>query len=118
MAARTRLGAVLVPPDRLERGWLRTDGGLIEDVGVGDPDRAGPGEAVDLAGAFLAPGLVDLHCHGALGAAIYSGDPDDVRVVAGAHLARGTTTMFGSVATGRRGPAGRRHRGEDRGRDR
>jgi len=54
---------------------------------------------VDLAGAYLTPGLVDVHCHGGGGAALYSGDPADVRMAARAHLEHGTTAMLGSVAT-------------------
>ena len=43
----------------LERGWLRIDGGSIADVGSGDP----PGDADDLHGAVVTPGLVNTHHH-------------------------------------------------------
>jgi cytosine/adenosine deaminase-related metal-dependent hydrolase len=42
------------------RGWLRIEGGLIAEVGRGDPPA---GESDDLHGAVLMPGLVNTHHH-------------------------------------------------------
>ncbi|NRQ37068.1 N-acetylglucosamine-6-phosphate deacetylase [Nonomuraea sp. NN258] len=92
------MNARLVLADRVERGWLRTDAGRITALGPGDPPPAEGAPTVDVAGRYLAPGLVDLHCHGGGGAAIYTGDPADVRTAALAHLRRGTTAMLGSVS--------------------
>ncbi|MDA5147524.1 N-acetylglucosamine-6-phosphate deacetylase [Streptomyces sp. AD681] len=99
-------GARLILHGRLADGWLRTEGDRVAALGAGEApcaDRAsvppGDREVVDLHGAVLAPGFVDVHCHGAGGAALYSGDPADVRTAAAAHLVHGTTTMLGSVAT-------------------
>ena len=43
----------------LERGWLRIEEGSIAEIGAGDP----PGEADDLHGAVVTPGLVNTHHH-------------------------------------------------------
>lgn len=96
---RTYVDARLVLPGRIERGWLRTEGGLVTAVGPGAPGSGDQGERVPLDDNYLLPGLVDMHCHGGGGASMYSGDPDDVRRAARAHRDRGTTAMLGSVAT-------------------
>jgi len=43
-----------------ERGWLRVEDGLVAEVGAGDPPQ---GEAQDLRGAVVTPGLVNTHHH-------------------------------------------------------
>src|ERR671920_1816630 len=48
---------------------------------------------------MVAPGYVDIHCHGGGGHAVTSGDPDDVAAVAAHHLSRGTTTMLASLVS-------------------
>jgi len=97
-AVQTYLGGVLATPDGLRRGWLRTEGGVISALGAGRPETV-DGEPIDLDGAVLVPGFVDIHCHGGGGSSLYSGRPEDIRTAAAAHLRRGTTSMLGSVGT-------------------
>lgn len=53
----TLSNARIVTPRGIVEGALRIDGGLIADIG---PARGGR-EGIDLGGAFLIPGIVDLH---------------------------------------------------------
>ncbi|GAB3925975.1 hypothetical protein GCM10027613_39610 [Microlunatus endophyticus] len=94
----TFTGARMVLPDRLQQGWLTIDGDRIVALGPGTPPGPG-GTHIDLGGRYLAPGLVDIHCHGADGAVVYSGSDDDLARVTTSHLRRGTTSMLASVAT-------------------
>ena len=80
---------------RLARGWLRTSGERVEDAGFGDA----PGRADERVAGVLAPGFVDVHCHGGGGAAFGTDDPDDVRRALGVHRAHGTTTLVASLVT-------------------
>jgi len=90
--------ARMVLPDRLQQGWLTIDGDRIVALGPDTPPSRS-GRQIDLGGRYLAPGLVDIHCHGADGAVVYSGSDDDLARVTTAHLRRGTTSMLASVAT-------------------
>jgi alpha-D-ribose 1-methylphosphonate 5-triphosphate diphosphatase len=50
--------ATLVLPDATLRGWLRVENGEIAEIGTGCDVPAG---AIDCAGEFVAPGLIELH---------------------------------------------------------
>jgi cytosine/adenosine deaminase-related metal-dependent hydrolase len=43
----------------LERGWIQIEGGFVTAVGAAEP----PGDAEDLGGAVVTPGLVNTHHH-------------------------------------------------------
>lgn len=92
--------ARIVLPDRLLRGWLAMDGDRITALGAGPSAAGRSADVIDLGGRYLAPGLVDVHCHGAAGAVVYSVSEDDLAKVTSAHLQRGTTSMLASVSTG------------------
>ena len=57
--------------------------------------RASGATRLDLGDVTLAPGLVDVHCHGGGGFAF----PEDVDAVLATHRAGGTTTMVASTVT-------------------
>jgi N-acetylglucosamine-6-phosphate deacetylase len=52
--------------------------------------------------AVLLPGLVDLHCHGAVGHDYADAGPDGLRAAASHHLRHGTTSSLASVVSGTR----------------
>ena len=76
--------------------WLLVRGGRIAAAGSGERWRAHRAErVVDAGGAYLAPGFVDIHCHGAGGAAF--DEEDGAPVALAAHAARGTGTLVASL---------------------
>src|SRR3954449_3234589 len=89
-------------------GRLVTAAGILDDgvlevrhdgtIGYVGPASGWSGpvpESVEM----VAPGYVDIHCHGGGGHAVTSGDPSDVAAVAAHHLSRGTTTMLASLVS-------------------
>ncbi|PXY32698.1 N-acetylglucosamine-6-phosphate deacetylase [Prauserella muralis] len=89
-------GRLACPEGVLDRGWLAVSGGLITGVGTGDPPE---GREVDLGGALVVPGFVDLHCHGGGGASFSTTDPADAARAVAAHRRHGTTTMLASLVS-------------------
>lgn len=57
MSIRITHARIVLPDSVIEDGAITIDGGHISDL-----DAAGRGEEVDVAGDWLIPGLVDLHC--------------------------------------------------------
>jgi N-acetylglucosamine-6-phosphate deacetylase len=93
-----------------ENGWVLFDGGRIARVGSGMPPVAEPGPVaelveattaetvVDARGRWLAPGFIDIHCHGAGGAAFDEG-AGSIRTALAVHRAHGTTRSVLSLVT-------------------
>ena len=69
--------------------WMLVEGDTIVEVGTGTPPPASAVE-VDLAGAWLTPGFIDLHSHGG-GGFSYDDDVDAIRGALAIHRAHGTT---------------------------
>ena len=78
-------------------GWIALAEGRVVAVGTGDPPRT-HGPVHDLGDALLAPGCVDVHCHGGGGHAVESGAAA-ARAAAAAHARAGTTTVVASLVT-------------------
>lgn len=103
-------------PDQF-RGWIRgallTPDGLVPDgVLAYEGDRiayAGPADAFDgdnwpaavtaPDGALIIPGLVDLHCHGAVGSDFTTADAEGIRRAAEFLHSAGTTTLLASTVS-------------------
>jgi 5-methylthioadenosine/S-adenosylhomocysteine deaminase len=50
-------------PGYVENGWMRVTGGVIAELGEGQPPAAGRADVLDVGGAFVAPGFVSSHSH-------------------------------------------------------
>ncbi len=75
-------------------GWLATEGPRIRELGWGPA----PGTP-DLTAAILAPGFVDVHCHGGGGSAFDEATDDAIATALAAHRQRGTTSTVASLVT-------------------
>lgn len=77
-------------------GTLTVDGGVITALG-----EAPEGEcaAVDLGGAYLAPGLVDVHTHGRAGSDFASADATALARMSRSYLESGVTSVMPTLAS-------------------
>ncbi len=85
--------ARLLDLDGERRGWLLIDEETITATGTGAPpddDMVAGVERVDVGGAWLTPGFIDLHGHGGGGYAFDDG-PKSIRTALATHRAHGTT---------------------------
>lgn len=82
--------ATLILPDRFESGDLTVVDGRIAPVGTAARESA---KVIDVAGAYLAPGFVDLHVHGGDGADFMDGTAEAFRTVCRCHVRHGTTSL-------------------------
>ncbi|SFI66011.1 MULTISPECIES: N-acetylglucosamine-6-phosphate deacetylase [Microbacterium] len=79
--------------------WVAFSDGVVTQAGAGDTWRDLPaGDVVDAAGAYLAPGFIDLHGHGA-GGATFDDGPDAIATGRAVHRAHGTTRAVISLVT-------------------
>lgn len=92
-------GGRLVLPDRVaDDRVLLTDGGRIEAI-CRDGEVAADVPRRDLAGAYLLPGLVDLHTHGALGRSFLDGDDGAFDTIVREQARRGVTSLLATTST-------------------
>src|SRR3954470_20128148 len=96
MTASALAGRLVTTAGILDEGVLevRLDG-TIGYVGPASGWSGPAPESVDT----IAPGDVDLPCHGGGSHTVTSGDPAEVAAVAAHHLSRGTTTMLASLVS-------------------
>ena len=80
--------AVIFTPDGFVRGELFTEDGRFADP-TGQPLDA----AIDLHGALVLPGLVEIHSHGNSGADFSDGDYEGLRTMARYYAAHGVTSF-------------------------
>ncbi len=74
------------------------DTGLI--LAVGDPAEVPTGDrTIDLDGALLSPGLVDVHTHGRAGGDFVSADVELLRKMSDSYLDAGVTTVMPTLAS-------------------
>ncbi len=92
------VNARLVYPDRVQDGAILFENGKI--VACGDIEIPESAQRIDACGAYLGPGLFDIHCHGFVRAKpreCYSAATESV-AMAYAHLRGGTTSITPSAA--------------------
>ncbi|MFO7696279.1 MAG: N-acetylglucosamine-6-phosphate deacetylase [Anaerolineae bacterium] len=96
-----RGGPVCAADGVLSDGWVLVRDGHIVDLGSGGAPLGadGPSQIIDLEGRVLAPGLIDLHAHGALGCDTMDADPASLRTMAGYYAQHGVTGYLAATMT-------------------
>lgn len=85
---------ILTPFQMFDNGSVTITKGKIIEVSHAGPEMPGTQEILDLKGAIVIPGFVDLHCHGALGIDFMSDSEEAVQKAAWFHLQHGTTSIL------------------------
>ena len=83
---------ILDPSRGVVPGWLLIRDGVIKDLGSLGDEPAAEVTVIDCGGDFIAPGLVDIHCHGAIGRDAMEASEEAFGAILGAHARCGTTT--------------------------
>ncbi len=91
-------GRVLLPDSEIKGKALLYDQRIIA---LTDPEtaRAQADEIIDAQGAYVSPGLVDVHIHGYNNVDVSDNDPDGIRKMAHGLLANGVTSFLPTTLT-------------------
>ena len=89
-------GRVVTPDGVLSDAWVQVHDGRITQVATARPDLDSP--IIDLHGAWLVPGYIDLHVHGGGGHNV-SDSPDAMEQAVAFHRRHGTTATLVSLMT-------------------
>ncbi len=103
-ATRLFFGTILLPDRALSKGAVLVREGRIAAVGpAGDIERSAGRDAIriDAGEGYIAPGFVDLHCHGGRGADFMDGTPEAFRTALAAHARHGTTSICPTTTVAR-----------------
>jgi N-acetylglucosamine-6-phosphate deacetylase len=97
-------GRILLPERVLDQGAVLVRNGRI--VAVGPADEIGQSAIkdaarIDAGDGFVAPGFVELHCHGGRGADFMDGTPEAFRTALAAHARHGTTSICPTTTVAR-----------------
>lgn len=89
-------GRVVMPHRILENRVVVVDAGKIVDVADTVPEGA---QVIDAKGLLVAPGFIDVHIHGSMGADVMDGTTDAIETIALAIAQNGTTSFLPTTMT-------------------
>ena len=89
--------ATIALEDRLERGGILISNGRIKEVIAGEGEPGGAVNRIDLDGAYLAPGMIDIHIHGSAGVDVMEADSASLRKLSEFLLSEGVTGYFATL---------------------
>src|SRR5262245_59887786 len=89
--------ATLILPHTIAQGSVGIVGDRVEAIVPEDVTPPTADTGIDLDGAFLAPGFVDLHIHGACGVDVMEADPQEMDQLGQWLAARGVTRFVPTV---------------------
>ncbi|MEL6405095.1 MAG: N-acetylglucosamine-6-phosphate deacetylase [Chloroflexota bacterium] len=87
---------VLLLNDVIQQGWVAFADGTIQDMGAGVPPT---GQAIDAQGAYLLPGFVDVHVHGAVGHDVMDASLDNLHSMSAFFARCGVTSWLPTTLT-------------------
>jgi N-acetylglucosamine-6-phosphate deacetylase len=85
----------------IEHGWLAVADGRIEALAAGEPERAltEHRDVLDLGGASVLPGFIDVHVHGAVGHEVMDGTVTGLADMSRFFATRGVTSFLATTWT-------------------
>lgn len=90
-------GRIVLPQEIVASKALVIERGKI--LGVGGPDSLGSGvQRIDVGGRLIAPGLVDIHTHGALGHTFNEPTAEAFAIITAENVRRGVTSLLATLA--------------------
>lgn len=90
-------GRVVLPAEVVERTVLIDDGRI---AGIVDSGALPPGtERIDVGGRLVAPGLIDIHTHGALGHTFNEPSAEAYSVITRENASHGVTSLLATLVT-------------------
>jgi N-acetylglucosamine-6-phosphate deacetylase len=93
-------GAIITPHRVLPNSGLLIEGSKIKTLFPMDSFHPHNGAKIlDVNGAFIAPGFIDMHLHGGGGADVMDGTPEAFATIAKAHAKGGTTSIVPTTLT-------------------
>jgi N-acetylglucosamine-6-phosphate deacetylase len=93
-------GTLFKPLPEIHKTNICVENGKISDfLSKNEMSRNLDAEIIDLSGNIVGPGLVDIHCHGALNSDFADGSIEDISRGASFHLSMGTTSLLAGVGS-------------------
>ena len=92
-------GKLITPERIIENGYVVFSDGKIIEVGSNIDVSSFDGEMTDVKGKYIAPGFIDIHCHGGGGCDFMDGTVDAYITAATTHAQHGTTAILPTTLT-------------------
>jgi len=93
-------GTVLTPLDEIKDGTIVVQGAKIIDVGKrGEVQEPTDANVVDAGGAYIVPGMIDIHVHGSMGADVLDATPQSLETMSNFFVTRGVTAFAATMIT-------------------
>lgn len=94
-SVKSLFNARLVLPDRVaEAGVISIESGRIVSIGLEGRSRGPSENDLDLGGATVFPGLIDVHIHGAVGIDVMTASPEELTQVSAFLASQGVTSWL------------------------
>lgn len=97
-----RGGRVVTPLQVLERGTVVIREGRIADISEREPASSAEDTIIEAEGLTVAPGLIDLHVHGAVGYDTMDASPEAIQAMARFFARHGVTSFLPTTMTASR----------------